>query len=104
MALVEWALLVGFGLLAGFSLVNTVRSNQQRDRLEQAFYYLLEAENGCISLIQLAASAKVDAELARQYLNTQIKIFGAVPEVDEDGDEFYRFPKLRRWSEAQEWE
>ncbi|MBW4581490.1 MAG: hypothetical protein KME42_18120 [Tildeniella nuda ZEHNDER 1965/U140] len=104
MAIFEWIFLVGFGVLAGVSVTNVIQNRQQQSRLEQAFYQLLEVENGNVSLIQLAASARVNAELAKSYLDTQVKFFGAVPEVDDDGDEFYRFPKLRRWSEPEEWQ
>ncbi|HEY9884125.1 MAG TPA: hypothetical protein V6C98_11005 [Thermosynechococcaceae cyanobacterium] len=104
MAIFEWIFLTGFGVLAGVSLTNIIQNRQQQSRLEQAFYQLLEVENGNVSLIQLAAAARVNAELAKSYLDTQVKFFGAVPEVDDDGDEFYRFPKLRRWSEPEEWQ
>ena len=101
MAIFEWIFLTGFGVLAGVSLTNIIQNRQQQSRLEQAFYQLLEVENGNVSLIQLAAAARVNAELAKSYLDTQVKFFGAVPEVDDDGDEFYRFPKLRLWSEPE---
>jgi len=104
MAIFEWIFLTGFGVLAGVSITNIIQNQQQQSRLEQAFYQLLEAENGNVSLIQLAAAARVNAALAKSYLDTQVKFFGAVPEVDDDGDEFYRFPKLRRWSEPEEWQ
>ena len=67
-----------------------------RQQLDDAFYQLLEEQNSCISLIQLTAKARVDGEQARKYLEHQVKMFGAVPEVDADGDTFYRFPKLYR--------
>lgn len=65
-----------------------------RQQLEDAFYLLLEQQGSCISLIQLAARSRVDVQQARQYLDRQVQVFGAVPEVDADGDTFYRFPKL----------
>ncbi|PSB35557.1 hypothetical protein [Stenomitos frigidus] len=104
MAIFEWIFLIGFGVLGGVAVTNVIQSRQQQSRLEQAFYQLLEVENGNVSLIQLAATARVKAALAKSYLDTQVKFFGAVPEVDDDGDEFYRFPKLRRWSEPEEWQ
>ncbi|MBC7969180.1 MAG: hypothetical protein H7Z11_03435 [Verrucomicrobia bacterium] len=103
MAILEWIFLSGFGLLAGIAITNIVQKRQQQSRLEQAFYQLLEIEHGNVSLIQLAASARVNAQLAKSYLDAQVKFFSAVPEVDDDGDEFYRFPKLRRLREPEEW-
>lgn len=66
----------------------------KRQQLEDAFYKLLEEQNSCLSLIQLTAMARVDVQQARQYLERQVQMFAAVPEVDADGDTFYRFPKL----------
>ncbi len=82
---------------------NQQESNYKR-QLDEAFYRLLETQNSQVSLIQLAASARVEAQVAQQYLDRQVKIFSAVPEVDEEGDTFYRFPKLRLPpSSRQEW-
>jgi len=67
-----------------------------RQQLDDAFYKLLQEQGSCISLIQLTAAARVDVEQARKYLERQVKMFGAVPEVDVDGDTFYRFPKLQK--------
>lgn len=100
MVILEWVLWIGLGGLVSYWCINTAQTNQQRSRLEQAFYRLLESENGCISLIQLAVAAKVDAVTARQYLDAQATAFAAIPEVDADGDTFYRFPKLRRSPEG----
>lgn len=65
-----------------------------KQQLDDAFYRILEEESSCISLIQLTAVSRVEPEEARKYLERQVKMFGAVPEVDPDGDTFYRFPKL----------
>jgi Fic family protein len=94
MAILELAFIVGLGGLVSLLLINATKENQQQRQLTDAFYQLLETQNGYISLIQLAVAAKVDAQLARQYLEHQAKAFAAVPEVDADGDTFYRFPKL----------
>ncbi len=96
MAAFEWIFITGVCVLLGSVLVSSFRRNQQQERLKYAFYELLEAENGCISLIQLAAEAGVDGLVAKQFLDEQVKLFGAELDVDKDGDTFYRFPKLRR--------
>lgn len=99
MPFLEFIFVAGVCVLVGSTLIKTLSSSQQKQRLERAFYYLLEADNGCISLIQLAVEAKVDAETTKQFLDAQIRLFGAEPEVDDDGDTFYRFPKLRKVTE-----
>ncbi len=98
MIAVEFVFVISLGVLIVLGAVNSVKANQRQQQLETAFYQLIENQNGQISLIQLAASARVDAEIARQYLERQVKLFTATLEVDADGDSFYRFPKIRRSS------
>jgi hypothetical protein len=102
MAVLEWSLLVGVAGLIGFSLINLARNFQQERRLRDAFYYLLETHGGAITLIQLAATARVDAEPAKLYLETQAKAFAILPDVDGDGNTFYRFPNVQRSLSAED--
>jgi type II secretory pathway pseudopilin PulG len=95
MAILEFLLVIGLGGFAGLLIVNNLNESKQKRQLDEAFYQLLETQNSQMSLIQLAASARVEAEVAQQYLNRQVKIFSAILEVDEEGDTFYRFPRLR---------
>lgn len=95
MFILEYLLVVTLAGLIGIQLINVVKSRSQQRHLEATFYKLLEAHNGCISLIQLAVAARVEAKLAQAYLQRQAQFFAASLEVDEDGDTFYRFPKLR---------
>ena len=91
------ALLVGgLSLLLFLGLLNFGRRKQLQQDINDAFYQLLETEDNQVSLIQLAVRARVDATVAREYLERQAKAFGATLEVDDDGDTFYRFPKLHR--------
>lgn len=89
-------LAIGAGLLVGAVILNWLQQQQQRQRVEAAFYQLLERQNGCLSLIQLVAAARMDARLVKPYLEQQAQLLGAALEVDADGDTFYRFPKLKR--------
>lgn len=103
MPIIDVLLVITLGVLA-LALLRGRRQNPQqqlenafrRQQLDDAFYQLLEEQNSCISLIQLTATARVDVQQARQYLERQVQMFTAVPEVDVDGDTFYRFPKLHR--------
>ncbi|HEY9670172.1 MAG TPA: hypothetical protein V6D11_01835 [Waterburya sp.] len=83
-----------------FNRQQQLESAFNRQQLDDAFYQLLEQQNSCISLIQLTAASRVDVEQARKYLERQVQLFGAIPEVDADGDTFYRFPKLQRHPRA----
>ena len=100
---IDLLLLITLAALVGVLLRRSIQSPQQRleeafnrQQLDDAFYRLLEEQSSCISLIQLTAASRVDVQQAKQYLKQQVEQLGAVPEVDLDGDTFYRFPKLRR--------
>lgn len=95
MAIIEWLSLIGLGVFLGILLRNKTQIREQQQQLDEAFYQLIEAQNGKISLIQLAARARVDAQITQQYLDRQVQIFSAMPEADEEGNTFYQFPQLR---------
>ncbi len=102
MPIIDVLLVITLGILALVVIRGRAQNPQQqlenafkRQQLEDAFYQILEAQNSCISLIQLTATARVDVQQAQQYLERQVQMFGAMPEVDADGDPFYRFPKLQ---------
>ena len=94
MAIFDFAIVIALGSLVGLYIFKSVRNDQRQELLQNAFYKLLEDRDGQISLIQLAVAARVDALVAQEFLQKQVKIFSAFPEVDADGNTFYRFPKL----------
>ena len=94
MPFIEFIIVTGLGVFLGIFIVNLSNDRSSQKVLDDAFYRLIEAQNGRISLIQLAAAAKVDASIAQRYLERQVQIFAALPEVNEQGDTFYRFPQL----------
>ncbi|MCT7949402.1 hypothetical protein NG798_06360 [Ancylothrix sp. C2] len=94
MQIIEILLFLSTGAFVTLGIVNSLKAGQQQQQLQTTFYRLLETQNSNISLIQLAAAAKVDAQIARQYLENQAKVFNASLEVDEDGNTYYCFPKL----------
>jgi hypothetical protein len=69
--------------------------NREREKLSAAFYRLLSQQDSCISLIQLTAIAGVDSKTAKIFLEEQIKTLGGMLEIDEEGETFYRFPRLK---------
>jgi hypothetical protein len=91
MGLIE--LLILFGLGAG--TVGFINKSNRRKRLESAFYQLLRQQDSQISLIQLMAISQVNSQTAKIFLDEQMRLLNGIPEVDDDGDTFYRFPKLR---------
>jgi hypothetical protein len=90
MGLIELLILLGLGAgAAGF-----LAKSNRRKRLEAAFYQLLRQQDSCISLIQLIAISQVSSQDAKIFLDEQLRLLNGIPEVDDDGDTFYRFPKL----------
>jgi hypothetical protein len=91
MGLIELLLLLGLGAgAAGF-----IAKSNRRKRLESAFYQLLRQQDSSISLIQLMAISQVSSQNAKIFLDEQVRLLDGFPEVDDDGDTFYRFPKLK---------
>jgi hypothetical protein len=91
MGLIELLILLGLGAAtAGF-----ITKSNRRKRLESSFYQLLRQQDSCISLIQLMAISQVSSQTAKVFLDEQMRLLNGIPEVDDDGDTFYRFPKLR---------
>ena len=97
MIIFEELLLIGVVLLAGVLIAQMVQQQQQQRRLQDAFYRSLELDS-CISLIQLATRARVEAAIAREFLETQAQSFSASLETDAEGETFYRFPKVRLYA------
>ncbi len=105
MIILELITSITLGVFIGLWISNQNQNQQKKQKLEQAFYRLLEAQNGRISLIQLAATAQVEATTAQQYLEQQAQIFSAFPEVDDDANTYYRFPQLKlpKTLKSQDW-
>ncbi|MFB2934845.1 hypothetical protein ACE1B6_06165 [Aerosakkonemataceae cyanobacterium BLCC-F154] len=94
MAVLEYFLVMSLMGITGFVIFKAAESKSKQQRLTNAFYRLLEDKDSCVSLIQLSATARVEPQLAKQYLDEQVKIFAAFPEVDNDGNTYYRFPRM----------
>lgn len=94
MPIVEFILVMAMAATAGILFLKANEAKQKQHQLQESFYTLLKSQNSCISLIQLSVAAKVDSQLAKEYLEQQIKAFDAMPEVDDDGHTFYRFPQI----------
>jgi hypothetical protein len=91
MGLIELLILLGLG--AG--TVGFISRSNRRKRLESAFYQLLRQQDSYISLIQLMAISQVSSQNAKIFLDEQMRLLDGIPEVNDDGETFYRFPKLR---------
>jgi hypothetical protein len=91
MGLIELLILLGLG--AGTA--GLIAKSNRRKRLESAFYQLLRQQDSCISLIQLMAISQVNSQTTKIFLDEQVRLLNGIPEVDDDGDTFYRFPKLK---------
>ena len=89
-------------LLGGWLALGAYRQGQQEkaiaqqagDRLHSAFFELLQAGNGYITILQFALKAQLTATAARQYLDEKAKEFDATFDVSNEGAIFYYFPGL----------
>ena len=95
MAILELISVAGVGVLMTLLIVNLGNNREQQRQLDSAFYRLVAAQGGKVSLIQLSALAGVSPEVAQKYLDHQVQVFLAFPEIDDEGNTFYQFPKLR---------
>ncbi|CAD5949258.1 hypothetical protein [Planktothrix agardhii] len=95
MAILELISIAGLGVLMTLLIVNLGNNREQQRQLDSAFYRLVAAQGGKVSLIQLSALAGVSPEVAQKYLDHQVQLFLAFPEIDDEGNTFYQFPKLR---------
>jgi hypothetical protein len=91
MGLIELLVLLGLGVGTSKFISNSSR----RKRLESAFYQLLRQQDSYISLIQLVTISQVSSQDAKIFLDEQVRLLDGIPEVDDDGDTFYRFPRLK---------
>ncbi len=90
----NFLLLIVLGSIFGVVALSGLRKQQMKKRLEDAFYEILERNEGKITLIQLTAKARVEPEIASQFLEQQAQVFSATLDVDEKGTIFYHFPKI----------
>ncbi|GAX41056.1 hypothetical protein NIES4075_20240 [Tolypothrix sp. NIES-4075] len=77
----------------GYMLWGLRRRNQKllRDRLDSTFYQMLKADNGRITVLQLAMEAQLSGEQAKQYLDQKAKEFNATFEASDKGNISYLF-------------
>lgn len=66
--------------------------DQQAELTKQAFYQLVEAQGGAVTVFQFAKAADLDAQAARAYLDEQATAFNANFEVGDNSEIIYRFP------------
>lgn len=86
---------LGVPLVAGggYMLWGLRRRNEKllRDRLDSTFYQMLKADNGRITVLQLAMEAQLSGEQAKQYLDQKAKEFNATFETSDQGNISYLF-------------
>lgn len=89
-------LVLGIPLTAasGYLLWSWRHRTQQElsDRLDAVFYYLLKANQGSITVIQLAMAANIPGTQAKEYLEQKSQEFNATFEHSDQGNIIYLFP------------
>lgn len=64
---------------------------EKQDRLQTAFYHILENNEGKITVLRFAKETDLSGTEAKQYLEAKAKEFNANYDVSEQGDITYRF-------------
>jgi len=85
------------GSILGVSLYREGKQNQfkqiegDRRQIQEQFYQVLQANQGRISIMQLAMAAKLPGREAKAFLDERAKEFNANFEVTPEGDIYYKF-------------
>lgn len=84
--------LPSLGLGSWFIWSLTSQSKREKDdRLQTAFYHILENNGGKITVLRFAKETDLSGTEAKQYLEAKAKEFNANYDVSEQGDITYRF-------------
>lgn len=85
--------LIVFGLapasLGGWLL--HVSARLKRQAMRERFFQLLQANQGKVSVLDFAATARLEPAIARQHLDDWAKEFSATFEVSDEGNIYYIF-------------
>ncbi|MGG6295799.1 hypothetical protein ACQ4M4_15530 [Leptolyngbya sp. AN02str] len=65
---------------------------QERDRLMQIFYQLVQQQQGVLSVMDFAIASGLSGDQAKAYLDEQANEFTANFQTGEDATVYYRFP------------
>ena len=84
-------LAIGYGL---WRQQQWQRQNQQRE-LNQAFYELIQLQQGKVTVLEFAMKTHLTGEEARCYLDDRAKEFSALFEVGDQGEMIYLFPNSK---------
>ena len=77
----------------GYMFWGLRRKNRKElsDRLDSIFYQIIQANNGKITVLQLAMEAKLPGKQAKEYLTQKSQEFNACFEPSDQGDITYLF-------------
>jgi hypothetical protein len=90
--LLPWVLVLGLGVGTYLLWQRWLHHQQQQQtQLNQAFYQLLQTQNGRISVLDLAMQTQISGPQARDYLDAQARAFSANFEPTPDGNVLYVF-------------
>ncbi|MDF0551781.1 hypothetical protein [Kamptonema sp. UHCC 0994] len=68
-----------------------IQKKQERHRLQEILYRLIQEGSGEITLVRFAMETQLSAEEAQEYLNQQAEAFNATCEVKKEGSISYHF-------------
>lgn len=94
LAVVLWGLYLAWRWVDRQQARATDRDTAQQDRLNRAFYDLVQRHNGRISVLDFAMATHLEAAAARAFLDAKAQDFFADFEPTDTGDVIYRFTSL----------
>ncbi|BAQ66270.1 hypothetical protein GM3709_3035 [Geminocystis sp. NIES-3709] len=89
---VFWPVIVGiFILTLGFKLWQKYRLKQLSEQIDPFFNQLIQANQGCLTVIDITTKTNLSASTARWYLDQKTQEYGAVKRLYEDKGIVYYF-------------
>ncbi|BAQ61887.1 hypothetical protein GM3708_2293 [Geminocystis sp. NIES-3708] len=89
---VFWPLIVGIFFFAlGYKIWQRYRLKQLSEQIDPFFNQLIQAHQGCLTVVDLTAKTDLSAKTARWYLEQKTEEYGAVKRLYEDKGIVYYF-------------
>ncbi len=80
-------------LIGGWLAQSLYKQQKERDHLQATFFKLIRQGDGRLTTLDFSMETGLDGKSAKAYLDERAIEFDAAFDVDENGNQFYRFRK-----------
>jgi len=80
-------------LIGGWLAQSLYKQQKERDRLQATFFKLIRQGDGRLTTLDFSMETGLDGKSAKAYLDERAIEFDAAFDVDENGNQYYRFSK-----------